>query len=193
MRRRAMSFFATGMMAPDAPSMGPSFMGPPPEFVRAFIRKQMHKNKKMKEYGEGNKEEEGSADEVVADCCDSTPDNTPLGEKSEKSIGQDKSEKDPKKKSELRKCHQREMKRAMAMNAYMFPGFMGGMYGPPNGYMAGGGMYGPPPQYVQRWMQQQLLRQQKKNNKQTKASEHNVQKDMSGGDDEHFEHIEVDN
>ena len=87
--RRAIALFATGIGAQDDLSIGPTFVGPPQEFVRAFIKKQMRKNKKMKDNGEENKEESSSDEIEVADCCDSMPENSYLGEKSEHSIEQE--------------------------------------------------------------------------------------------------------
>ena len=64
--RRAMALIVTGKGAPDDMSTGPTFVGPPPEFVRSFIKKQMRKNKKIKDNEEEGKEE-SSSDEIVVD------------------------------------------------------------------------------------------------------------------------------
>ena len=81
--RRAMALIVTGIGAPDDLPIGPTFVGPPPEFVRAFIKKQMRKNKKIKDNEEEGKEESSSDEIVVADCCKSMPENSSFREKDE--------------------------------------------------------------------------------------------------------------
>lgn len=197
MKRRAIDIYAAGMMGQHAPLQYNQFMAaqtlPPPAFVRAFIKRQMRKHKHM-ENDETRKEQcdeessNSSSDERIEEVASGMHDEStseyilegeenemPVLEGSEENMQPEKDKKDRKTESPHRRNH--NMRRVMAMNAYMFPGFSGGS-----------GLFPPPPQ-VQQWMQRQMWKKQKAD-KEEAPPETDVQGNSKKDD---FEKIVVDN